>query len=174
MMTEPNPTTLFTIGHSNHPISHFLGLLGRHGIGLLADIRSVPASRHHPQFGKRRLRDSLAAQGIAYAFLGQQLGGRPRDPACLVDGVVSYERVAETAAFQEGLTRLVCLAQAQPVAMMCAERNPADCHRSRLVSPALIRHGWEVRHILADGTVQEHGRLETPSQSDLFAPSRSA
>lgn len=169
-MTEPAPTpsVLFSIGHSNHAIEHFLALLDRHGIRMVADVRSMPASRHHPQFSKRRLMESLAAQGIGYAHLGQTLGGRPCDPDCFVDGAVSYDRVAATAAFREGLDQLTALAQASTTAMMCAERDPAACHRTHLIAPQLLALGWEVRHILGDGALQTHALKASP-QPDLFA-----
>ena len=160
---------LYSIGHSNHAIERFLALLDRHAIKMLADVRSMPASRHHPQFGKRRLMDCLAARGVGYAFLGRELGGRPRDPDCFVDGVVAYDRVAATTAFRDGLSQLIALARAQRVAMMCAERDPAACHRTHLIAPKLVARGWKVRHILADGSLQRYEGM-APLQPDLFAP----
>lgn len=164
------PAVIFSIGHSNHPIGRFLALLAQHGIGRVADIRSMPASRHYPQFGKSRLAASLAEAGIGYDFLGKALGGRPRDPACYEGGTLSYERVAAAPWFREGLDRLEALARRAPVAMMCAERDPAACHRGFLVTPPLLARGLTVRHILADGSLATAGEAtkETPDQLPLF------
>jgi uncharacterized protein (DUF488 family) len=152
-------TTVFTIGHSTHPIEAFVELLRRHGVTALADIRSVPRSRFNPQFNREALAQSLEAHGITYVFLGQELGGRPEDPALYLDGKVQYAWVAKTEAFQFGIARVVHGAEEFTLALMCAEKDPAGCHRARLVAPALAREGVVVRHILADGTIESHEEL---------------
>lgn len=159
---------ILTIGHSNHPTGRFVALLAEHGIARVVDIRSMPASRHHPQFGKARLAASLAEAGIGYDFLGKALGGRPRDPACYDNGTISYERVAATPWFRDGLDRLEALARQAPIAMMCAERDPAACHRGFLVTPPLLARGWTVRHILADGSLVTAEKTESGEQLPLL------
>jgi uncharacterized protein (DUF488 family) len=143
---------IFSIGHSNHPIENFLSLLERHGIVLLADVRSRPYSRFNPQFNRERLRRSLEAAGIEYLFLGTQLGARSQDPDCYENGRVQYERLARTAAFQEGLLRVREEGSQRRVALMCAEKEPLDCHRTILVA----RYLDGVQHILADGSLESH------------------
>jgi len=165
--------TVFTIGHSTHPIEAFVDLLRRYGITALADIRSVPRSRFNPQYNREPLEQALAAKGISYVFLGEELGGRPANPALYVDGKVQYQWVAKTEAFQFGIARLVHGAAEFTVAMMCAEKDPAGCHRARLVAPALAREGVAVRHILGDGSIEEHAVVMErigagPEQEDLF------
>src|SRR5262245_7823642 len=93
---------VYTIGHSNHPIERFIELLRGAGITAVADVRSVPNSRRWPQFGRERLQRSLAEAGIAYVYLGAELGGRPADPALLSDGKPDYQRMAATSAFGAG------------------------------------------------------------------------
>jgi uncharacterized protein (DUF488 family) len=148
---------IYTIGHSNHPAAHFLALLQAHGVNLLADVRSMPYSRFNPQFNRARLEQTLAAAGIRYLFMGQEFGARSPDPACYDrEGRVSYRKLAASAAFQAGLERLQALCGQHCIALMCAERDPLDCHRTILVARALEGCGVAIRHILADGSCEDH------------------
>jgi uncharacterized protein (DUF488 family) len=151
---------LFTIGHSNHPIERFVALLQQHAIAALADVRSVPFSRFNPQFSRAPLAKSLGEAGIDYLFLGDALGARPKDPACFVDGHVDYDRIAARPEFAAGLARVRTEAGARRVALMCAEREPLDCHRVMLVCRHLRDGALEIAHILADGTLEPHAALE--------------
>jgi uncharacterized protein (DUF488 family) len=147
---------VLTIGHSNHPWPVFLALLRRQGVTALADIRSSPYSRLNPQFNRETLQRALQAEGIAYVFLGNELGARSEDPGCYVDGQVQFGRLAQTESFKAGLSRVMNGAASHRVAMMCAEKEPLECHRTLLVSRALQERGVGVRHILADGSVETH------------------
>ena len=154
------PPTLYTIGHSNHPIEAFVGLLAEHRIDAVADVRSVPYSRRHPQFRRDDLARSLGAADVRYVFLGDELGARTRDPACLRDGRVDYELVAQTERFARGLARVLDGAARYRIALLCAEREPLDCHRTLLVARRLAERGARVRHVLADGDLEEHTETE--------------
>ena len=154
------PATIYTIGHSNHPIERFVGLLRGAQIEAVLDVRSMPQSRHFPQFGRKRLEETLAANGIAYVFLGDALGGKPKDPAVRRDGVVDYELIAATPAFGEGLARVAREGAARRVALMCAEKAPLDCHRTVLISRHLAARGHQVTHVLADGGEMPHAAVE--------------
>lgn len=146
--------TVFSIGHSNQSADQFVALLQRHGIALLADIRSRPASRFAPQFNRVNLERNLQAAGIGYRWLGEALGGKPRAPEPV---------------FAAGIGDLLDLAVKQPVAMMCAERDPVHCHRTHLVTPALLQRGASVAHILGDGALLPHDALQQPpKQQSLF------
>ena len=149
--------TIFTVGHSNHPADVFLGLLTRCGISAVADVRSAPFSRRFPQFDKAALSRSLKETGIGYVFMGRALGARPDDPSCYAGGRVSYVRLAARPAFLEGIARLKRGARDRRIALMCAEREPLDCHRTILVARALDREGIAVEHIHADGRLEPHG-----------------
>jgi len=142
---------LFTLGHSTHSIGRVIALLQQHGVTAVCDVRSRPYSRWNPQFNREAFRDSLAEAGIAYVFLGKELGGRPEDPECYVEGRVHYERVARTELFSEGMRRLENEAGKNRVALVCAEKDPAHCHRALLVGREAQRRGWTVHHILAEG-----------------------
>lgn len=133
----------------------FLRLLSGHGVDVLADIRSAPYSRYNPQFSREPLATALSRCGIAYRYFGRELGGRPQDRACYEGGRVRYDRVAETECFREGIARVMDAAAQHRIALMCAEREPLDCHRTLLVARALDAQGAEVQHILADGTLED-------------------
>ncbi len=148
--------TIYTIGHSTHAIERFVALLQQHGVELLADVRSTPFSRFNPQFNRASLAHSLNSAGIRYECLGEELGARSSNPACFENGRVSYARLAAAPSFQRGLARLREAAQSQRVAMMCAEREPLDCHRTILIARQLERAGEAVTHILADGSLEEN------------------
>ncbi|MGE0253862.1 MAG: DUF488 family protein [Alphaproteobacteria bacterium] len=151
---------IWTIGHSSHPIEHFIGLLAAAGITAVADVRSRPWSRRHPQFNREALAGSLADAGIAYVFLGRELGARSEDPAVWRNGRVDYDLLAGSPAFQADLDRVEKGAGAHRVALMCAEREPLDCHRTVLVARHLAARGLTVTHLLADGRRETHAETE--------------
>ncbi len=168
---------VFTIGHSTHSLADFLALLARHGVTAVADVRSVPFSRFNPQFNRDQLARGLRQAGIAYAGLGSQLGARSADPACFRNGRVCFDSVAQTAPFQAGLARIAKGAETHRIALMCAEKDPLDCHRTILVARRLVEHGLTVRHILACGTLEDHDaaldrlcRQMGLAEGDLFLP----
>ena len=148
---------ILTIGHSNHALEKFIELLRRHRVNALADVRSAPYSRFNPQFNREPLAASLKAEGIAYVYLGRELGGRPGDRGCYDnEGRVLYDRVAATETFRSGLERVVDGAARFRIALMCAEKEPLHCHRTLLVAHELDRHGVGVAHIHADGRMESH------------------
>lgn len=157
---------IWTIGHSTLPASEFVALLLRHGITLLVDIRRHPGSRNAPQFGQAALCEALDAAGIGYVHLAE-LGGRrnpmPDSPngAWRNASFRGYADHMETDEFRTGLRELEKLAHSQRVAIMCAESVWWRCHRS-MVADALEAHGWQVRHIMSDGTAKPH-RLTSPA-----------
>jgi uncharacterized protein (DUF488 family) len=149
--------TVFTIGHSTHPQEHFIALLQQHDITAVSDVRSKPYSRVNPQFNREDLGHALQAHGIAYRFLGKELGARSDDPACYQDGKVQYERLAETKLFRHGLKRVLRgMKEGFRIALMCAEREPLECHRTILVARHLADFGLDVQHIHANGKLESH------------------
>ncbi|MGH8162000.1 MAG: DUF488 family protein [Gammaproteobacteria bacterium] len=148
--------SILTIGHSTKPVESFIGMLQAHAVTAVADVRSSPFSRYNPQFNRDALRTSLANDGIQYVLLGQELGARSDDPACYVGGKVQYQRLAATPLFQAGLDRVEQGAAQYRVALMCAEKEPLECHRTILVARHLVMRGHEIAHILPDGTLEPH------------------
>ena len=150
-----DPRQVLTIGHSNHSFADFVALVRRHQVTVVADVRSVPYSRRHPQFSHRALATSLAEQHVRYLFLGAELGARTGDPSCYDDeGRVRFDRLARTGAFLRGIDRVLEEAARSRIALLCAERDPANCHRTILVVPVLRQRGVRVTHILADGGLE--------------------
>lgn len=148
--------TCFTVGHSNHTLEKLCSLLAQHGVTAVADVRSSPYSRLHPQFNREQFAQSLKALGIHYVYLGRELGGRTEDPTCYVNGRVHYPRLAQTDLFRQGLRRVIAGTRDHCVALMCAEKEPLECHRTLLVAPALAEAGQTVTHIHADGRGELH------------------
>ena len=149
-------TLVLTVGHSNHPLETFASLLQQHDVTTLADVRSTPYSRFNPQFNRKSLDAALQAHGVAYLFLGHALGGRPEDRSCYENGRVRYDRLARTPLYREGIDRVVEAARDERIALMCAEKEPLDCHRTLLVGHSLAERDNSVAHILADGTLEPH------------------
>ena len=176
-MAERNP--ILTIGHSKHALQRFIALLQGAHVTAIADVRSAPVSRFSPHFNKDRLAASLAECGMAYVFLGKELGGRPELPDLFTGGVADYEKMAALPSFRSGLERLITGAEGHRIAVMCAEADPLDCHRCLLVGRALAGEGVEVGHILATGEVVSQAEIEDRllalaglADGDLLAASR--
>lgn len=152
-----NNSAVLTIGHSNHSLEAFTGLLAQHSVTALADVRSVPWSRFNPQFNKESLATTLAALGVQYVYLGHELGGRSNDPGCYEDGRIRYDRLAQTDRFREGIERVMSgIRKYYLIALMCSEKEPLDCHRTLLVAQSLIERGVGIKHILPDGQLEPH------------------
>ena len=147
---------VLTIGHSNHTIERFIELLCQHRVTAVADVRSSPYSQMHAQFNREALAVALKREAIAYSFLGRELGGRPADKTCYENGRVQYKRVAATPIFRSGLDRILAGVQSFRIALMCAEREPLECHRTLLVAPELEKAGITVLHLHVDGRTESH------------------
>ncbi len=141
---------VYSIGHSNHPIERFLELLQAHGITAVVDVRTNPHSRFVPQYNAGPLRAALAESGCEYAAL-PSLGGKPEDPTLQQpDGSPD---IALSVSFQVGIEEMLAHARTHRIAMLCAEADPNQCHRERLIAPALRAKQVLVRHILPDGAL---------------------
>lgn len=147
---------VFTIGHSTHTAEAFLALLRQHDVQAVADVRSSPFSRFNPQFNRENLERFLKENGIRYVYLGRELGARSEDRSCYDHGRVQYGRLAQTPLFQSGLDRVQQGGARLRIALMCAEKEPLECHRTLLVARALAARGQLVSHIHADGHLESH------------------
>lgn len=162
---QPNP--LYTIGHSNHPVVHFLHLLSLHRVSAVADVRSMPFSRYTPQFNQGPLQKAVREAGMEYVFLGKELGARSEDPACYVDGKLDFGLVAQTGLFRNGLARIRKGMETYRIALLCAEKDPITCHRMILVCRHLRSHIPAIRHILEDGRTEENPQTERRLRQSL-------
>lgn len=154
-------STVYTIGHSNHEITAFIELLCQHGITALGDVRSHPYSRWVSQYSRETLKSTLADSGIAYVFLGKELGARSDNPACYRQGKVQYDRLAQEPNFAGGIKRVMQGMGRYRIALMCAEKDPLDCHRALLVARKLFESGVPISHIHPDGSIESHQVMES-------------
>lgn len=146
---------IWTVGHSNQRVEGLLSTLGANDIEVVTDVRTSPYSRYSSQFNQDLLHLRLEEAGIRYLFLGTELGGRPSDSS-LYDhqGYVRYDLVSQTQAYRTALERLARGAAQYRVAVLCGEDDPISCHRRRLVGRTLVEHGFELRHLRADGRIE--------------------
>jgi len=168
---------IYTIGHSSHPVEHFVGLLRMHGIEVLVDTRTSPYSGYVPWFDRELIQKTLAKAGVQYLFLGDVVGGRPKDEAFYDEqGHVLYSKVGQSREFLNGIERLENGCKQYKVALMCGEENPAHCHRRLLIGRVLVERGAEILHMRGDGKLQtesdivlESGKTLDDVQPALFA-----
>lgn len=146
---------LFTIGHSVHVLPDFFSLLRLHHIEVMADVRTKPFSRHVPQYNYHSIRAASIGAGLCYLYLGRELGGYPPNPEL----------------FPSGLHRLLGGLARYRVAVVCAEEDPAHCHRHRLIGAAVREAGIPVHHIRADSRLEswEEAEIRRAPQPSLFA-----
>ncbi len=167
---------IYTIGHSNAPAETVLSLLREQRIDMLVDVRSLPASKHAPQFNRLAFARTLAAAGVRYLFMGAWLGGRPRDPRCYKDGVVprgnanylarvDYAKVATRPQYQQAVRDLVHIAQSRRTAIMCSEENPRHCHRLHLIAQTLTARGGA--YILAGEGTRSLGTIHVAQMDEV-------
>jgi uncharacterized protein (DUF488 family) len=157
---------VFTIGHSNHAAEHFCGLLHRHEIDVLVDVRSRPYSQYSPQFNRESLQRSVVDAGRRYLFMGEELGGRPPEPDCYDDkGHVLYSTLSRIPRFLHGIERIEVGIQKYRVALMCSEEDPTVCHRFLLIARVLADRGIVPLHIRGDGRIETHATLTNGGES---------
>jgi len=172
-MPETPASTIWTIGHSNHPFETFCRLLEGEAIDTVVDVRSFPRSRFAPQFNREALGPALREVEVRYVFLGEALGGRPsREEHYDADGHALYRPMSEASGFQRAIDRLAAGSGKHRLALLCSEGWPHECHRRLLVGKVLTERGVGLRHILPDGSVElEHAVIlsSADDQVTLFA-----
>lgn len=163
-----NSNPVYTIGYGARAMGDFVALLKAHSIAYLIDVRSEPYSQYKPEFSKDALAQELSQNDIRYVFMGDTLGGRPSDPSCYREGAIEYAVVEKRPFYQKGIARLHSAhGQGLPIALMCSEGKPEQCHRSRLIGETLAGEGVPIAHIDENGTLltQEEVRLRWDTQS---------
>lgn len=152
--------TIYTIGHSTRPIDEFVELLKKHQITQLVDIRTIPRSRHNPQYEQTALAKSLPASGVEYLHMKELGGLRPKvkDSVNLAwrnESFRNYADYMQTDEFAVGVEKLIELGKRKPTVIMCAEAVPWRCHRS-LVADALVVRGVDVQDIINEKGTSAH------------------
>jgi uncharacterized protein (DUF488 family) len=154
------PTVIYAIGHSTRTLDAFIEILQAHSISTLVDVRTIPKSRHNPQFNEETLKEGLEKKGIAYMHL-KELGGLRKARKDSVNtgwqnasfrGFADYMQTRE---FVSAIRKLVQLAKTGPTAIMCAEGNPFRCHRSLIADALTVRH-VRVLHISSKSSARQH------------------
>lgn len=151
-----NKSTIFSIGHGGKKIEDFITELKSFDIHFLLDVRSKPYSRWNPQFNQKALNLKLEENGIKYVYVGDTLGGFPKDRSCYdLNGKVVYDVIKDKDFFKEGLERLTTANEKQiKLAIMCSESRPEECHRSKLIGQELLKKKISLRHIVSDKLVK--------------------
>jgi uncharacterized protein (DUF488 family) len=147
---------IYTIGHGNRKPEDFLQLLNKFGIQYLIDVRSLPYSKFNPQYNQTEMRFFLERHGIKYVFMGDNIGGRPKDQSCYdFEGKVDYDILQRKEFFIEGIARLkTAFLKGLNVCLMCSESDPCECHRSKLIGRVLLNDKVILEHI------DEFGKLK--------------
>lgn len=152
---------VFTIGYGGRNLDEIVAQLKDWEVKFVVDVRSQPYSRYQPEFSRDALSAGLAGVGLEYLFMGDQLGGRPDDPACYTaNGNVDYAAVRRLDVFRQGIQRLLTGCQrGYSLALLCSEGNPKNCHRSGLIGDELESRGVEVIHLLPGGRTRTQAEV---------------
>jgi len=175
-MEDHSGLEIFSIGHGNSLLSQFSELLKKQGIQTLVDVRSTPYSKHNPYFDREYLFSYLQKKDIRYVYLGKKLGGRPTDPSVYFAGeiprdshdflhLVNYPEIMTRGWFQQGIEELLEIAAVEHTVYMCSEEDPSTCHRHFLIAQYLLQQGINVRHLRADGRIEEARSLARSPQT---------
>lgn len=170
---------VYTLGYAHQTQESFLELLKQYEITCVVDVRTMAYSRYHPQFNKEPLKIFLKEYGITYIHMYKEFGIiRGETTLNNEEGYLDFDKLAKLPIFQEGLERIdKGIERGFVICFICAEKDPADCHRSTLVGKELKRRGYKVWHILHDGSVESQEQLEerivdkyfpSTNQIDLF------
>lgn len=156
---------IFTVGHSNQLFSTLLELLQKQDINMLVDVRTSPYSKYASHFNKKPLQKALEESKIQYFYLGNKIGGKPKNKKFYHDDKLVYHRLEKDEKYQEGLKELLKLAEDNRIVVMCSEEDPHRCHRHHLISQSLLKHGFHVYHIRGNGDLL---KVESDYQARLF------
>ncbi len=162
-----------TVGYGNRSVSEVMELVRKHGAEWIVDVRTSPYSKFSPGFSRDALESTARKEGFKYLFLGAELGGRPDDPTCYMDGKIDYEKARTRPAFVEGLGRLkVAAEKGISVCLLCSELRPQECHRAKLIGVSLTAMGILVEHIDEAGAIKGQREvmslLEGPQLAFLY------
>ena len=159
-MMERINKIIYTIGYALHGVESFIAALKKFNITAIADVRSQPYSKFKPEFNKENLKKVLVTNGIEYVFLGDNVGARIKAPECYKNGQVDYKSISNHPLFQEGIDRLLKGMEKYSIALMCAEKDPINCHRTILICKYLKRYQLQIYHILDANNLESQSETE--------------
>jgi len=151
---------LYTIGYASFSIGNFIDTLKKYEVTAVADVRSAPYSKFKPEFKKDNLNKALNDNSISYIFLGKLIGARVEDLSCYIDGKLKYSLLIKSDNFKTGISSILNGMKNYRIALMCAEKDPINCHRTFLVCRTLRSSPVRILHILDDGSLEEHSVTE--------------
>jgi uncharacterized protein (DUF488 family) len=160
---------LYTCGYNACKVTDIVGLLYEQAVKVVIDTRSHPSGRLNPEFVPEILGSALHAHNIEYLQLGNELGGRPKQPECYEEGRVVYELLGRTEPFQHGLQVLREVASEKLAGIICVEIDPIECHRMLLIS-RLLRQEFQISHIIPGSTIEPHKQSEVRLVREIFGP----
>lgn len=162
---------IYSIGHANRDFDNFIELLQKYKIEYLIDVRSSPYSKMFPVYNREVFSNLLKQKGFTYVYLGDLLGGLPKDPTCYIEYTdkkneesrkIDYSKIEKKEFFQNGLERLKTADEkGLKVAVMCSELNPEECHRSKLIGVALQKIGIIMQHINKIGKLIDQNEVNS-------------
>jgi uncharacterized protein (DUF488 family) len=159
-MMERYNKIIYTIGYAAHTIESFIAALEKFNITAIADVRSQPYSKFKPEFNRENLKKVLINKRIEYVFLGDNIGARIKAPECYKNGQVDYELISKQPLFQEGIDRLLKGLEKFSIALMCAEKDPINCHRTILICKNLKKYQIQIYHIIDANNFENHTETE--------------
>ena len=151
---------IYTIGHSNITLESFIEISKLFKLQLVVDVRSSPYSKYVPHFNRENINKTLKENNIRYIFLGNYLGGKPKDEKYYINGKVDYDLIAQTEHYNEGIVKIMTLNSDYNIVLMCSEEDPKSCHRHNLITQSLLRKGFEIIHIRKNGKINKIDKPE--------------
>ncbi|MCA0959565.1 DUF488 domain-containing protein [Muricauda ruestringensis] len=166
-------STIYSIGHGNKSFEEFLVELKEHQIDYVFDVRSSPISKYNFHFNRSWLEVDLPNNSVVYEFLGEYLGGLPKNRKYYTNGKVDYSKLSASDFFIEGIKLLIeANNESLRIALMCSETKPEECHRSKLIGRELLKHNISINHITSDGIKSQEEIIEKLTKGfgaqDLF------
>jgi len=172
---EQYKNRIYSIGYAIHTIESFINTLKKFNITAIADVRSQPYSKFKPEFNRENLKQALINNGIEYVFLGDNIGARIEAPECYKNGKADYHLISKRPLFQKGVGRILKGMKKYSIAIMCAEKDPINCHRTILICKHLKNDNIKIIHIIDSNTTENHTETELRlmklyqfDQPDLF------
>jgi len=172
---EQYKDSIYSIGYATHTIESFINTLKKFNITAIADVRSLPYSKFKPEFNRENLKQALINNGIEYVFLGNNIGARIEAPECYKNKKADYHLISKHPLFQKGVCRILKGMKKYSIAIMCAEKDPINCHRTILICKHLKNDNIKIIHIIDSNTTENHTETELRlmklyqlDQPDLF------
>lgn len=159
-MMEQDKNIIYSIGYATHTVESFVTALKKFSITAIFDVRSQPYSGFKPEFNRENLKQVLINNDIEYVFLGDNIGARIKAPECYKNGHADYGLISKHPLFQEGIARIVREMKNFSIAIMCAEKDPINCHRTILVCKQLKNYKIRIIHIIDANTTEDHRETE--------------